>query len=162
MAEVCGCSIPATNSFLCFCNHLQNQCNICPNEHFDCYTCMPDCNCSCSDAFNSVEKSLQPIALASIFSIWNLDFFRSLYLPFCLHPAMTTVQALALDYAIAVYPLVLITISYLLVELHDHDFKIIVWLWNPYHKCFTCLRREWNIKLSLIDALLLLFCFCHL
>ena len=65
---------------------------------------------------------------------------------------MTTVQALALDHAIAVYPLVVITISYLLVELHDHDFKIIVWLWKPYHKCFTCLRREWNIKLSLIDA----------
>ena len=86
------------------------------------------------------------------YSIWNLDFFRSLYPPFCLHPAMTTVQALALDYAIAVYPLVLITITYLLVELHDHDFKIIVWLWKPFHKCFARLRREWNIKMSLIDA----------
>ena len=65
---------------------------------------------------------------------------------------MTTVQALALDCTIAVYPLVLITISFLLVELHDHDFKIIVWLWKPFHKYFTCLRSEWNIKLSLIDA----------
>ena len=90
--------------------------------------------------------------LTSLHSVWNLDFFRSLYPPFCLHPAMTTVQALALDYAIAVYPLVLITITYLLVELHDHDFKIIVWLWKPFHKCFTRLRREWNIKMSLIDA----------
>ena len=94
----------------------------------------------------------QLFALSSLYSMWNLDFFRSLYPPFCLHPAMTTVQALALDYAIAVYPLVLITISYLLVELHDHDFRIAVWLWKPFHKCFTCLRREWNIKLSLIDA----------
>ena len=95
---------------------------------------------------------LQFKALAFILDIWNLNFFRSLHPPFCLHPAMTTVQALALDYAIAVYPLVLITISYLLVELHDRDFKIVVWLWKPFHKCFTCLRREWNIKLSLIDA----------
>ena len=95
---------------------------------------------------------LQLKVLAFVFDIWNLNFFRSLYPPFCLHPAMTTVQALALDYAIAVYPLVLITMSYLLVELHDHDFKIVVWLWKPFHKCFTCLRREWNIKLSLIDA----------
>ena len=91
-------------------------------------------------------------AWASLHSMWNLDFFRSLYPPFCLHPSMTTVQALALDHAIAVYPLVLITITYLLVELHDHDFKIIVWLWKPFHKCFSRLRREWNIKLSLIDA----------
>ena len=91
-------------------------------------------------------------ALAYPYSMWNLDFFRSMYPPFCLHPGMTTVQALALDYAIAVYPLVLITITYLLVELHDHDFKIIIWLWKPFHKCFARLRREWNIKLSLIDA----------
>ena len=65
---------------------------------------------------------------------------------------MTTVQALALDYAIAIYPLVLIIITYLLVELHDHDFKIIVCFWKPFHKCFTHLRRKWNIKLSLINA----------
>ena len=96
--------------------------------------------------------SLLLFALASPYSMWNLDFFRSLYPPFCLHPAMTTVQALVLDYAIAVYPLVLIITTYLLVELHDHNFKIIVWLWKPFHKCFARLRREWNIKMSLIDA----------
>ena len=101
---------------------------------------------------NPHTSSLLLFALAAVHSIWNLDFFRSLYPPFCLHPAMTTVQALALDYAIAVYPLVLITITYLLVELHDHDFKIVVWLWKPFHKCFARLRREWNIKLSLINA----------
>ena len=101
---------------------------------------------------NQHTSPLLLFALAAVHGIWNLDFFRSIYPQFCLHPAMTTVQALALDYAIAVYPLVLITITYLLVELHDHDFKIIVWLWKPFHKCFARLRREWNIKLSLIDA----------
>ena len=40
---------------------------------------------------------LQLKALAFVFDIWNLNFFRSLYPPFCLHPVMTTVQALALD-----------------------------------------------------------------
>ena len=101
---------------------------------------------------NPRTTALLMFALSSLCSLWNLDYFRWLYPPFCLHPAMTTVQALALDYAIAVYPLVLITISYLLVELHDHDFRIMVWLWKPFHKCFTRLRREWNIKLSLINA----------
>ena len=90
--------------------------------------------------------------LVSFYGIWNLDFFRLLYSPFCLHPEMTTVQALALDYAIAVYPLVLIALTYLLVELHDNGFRVIVWLWKPFHRCSVCFRRGWNIKASLIDA----------
>ena len=88
----------------------------------------------------------------SFYSVWNLDFFRTLYSPFCLHPKMTALQTLALDYAIAVYPLLLIVITYVLVEMHDHDFWIIVRLWKPFHACFVHLRREWNIRGSLINA----------
>ena len=90
--------------------------------------------------------------ILSVLGIWNLDFFRLLYSPFCIHPQMTTLQVLALDYAIAVYPLLLIVITYSLTELHDHNFRLIVWLWKPFHRCFVCFRREWNIKNSLIDA----------
>ena len=85
----------------------------------------------------------------SLYGISNLDFFRLVYSPFCRHPRMTTLQALALDYAIAIYPLFLIFITYLLVEMHDHDVRILVWLWKPFHSCF---KRKWNIKGSLINA----------
>ena len=44
--------------------------------------------------------------LSSLYGCWNLDFFRMIYTPFCLHPKMTTIQALALDYVLAIYPLV--------------------------------------------------------
>ena len=71
--------------------------------------------------------------------------------PFCIHPNMSTLQILSLDYAVAIYPLVLILITYLFVSLHDR-FSIIVWLWSPFYKCFLCLRREWDIRNSLIDA----------
>ena len=96
--------------------------------------------------------NLALFSLASMYGIWNLDFFRLLYPPFCMHPKMTTLHVLVLDYAIAVYPLLLIITSYVLVELHDHNFRIIVWLWKPFHRCCVCFRREWNIKKSLIDA----------
>ena len=96
--------------------------------------------------------TLAVFSLVSIYGIWNLDFFRLLYPPFCMHPKMTTLHVLILDYAIAVYPLVLIVTSYILVELHDHNFRLIVWLWKPFHRCFVSFRREWNIKSSLIDA----------
>ena len=96
--------------------------------------------------------TLGAFSLASMYGIWNLDFFRLLYPPFCMHPKMTTLHVLFLDYAIAVYPLLLIIAFYVLVELHDHNFRLIVWLWKPFHRCCVCFRREWNIKHSLIGA----------
>ena len=90
--------------------------------------------------------------LSSLYGMSNLDFFRSLYPAFYLNCEVTTIQVLTLDYAVAIYPIVLITLTYILVELHDHSFRIIIWLWKPFHICFARLRREWNIKASLIEA----------
>ena len=91
-------------------------------------------------------------ALASFYGIWNLDFFRSLYSPFCLHSNMTTLEALAFDYIIAVYPLALIAIMYLLIKLHDHNFRPVVWLWKPFHLCTARFRSQMDIRGSLVDA----------
>ena len=50
----------------------------------------------------------------SVTGIWNLDFFRMVYSPFCLNPHTSTLQVLALDYVVAIYPLVLIGLTYAL------------------------------------------------
>ena len=100
----------------------------------------------------NIQAPIAPRIIVSLYGIWNLDFFRLLYPPFCLHPNLTTVQMLAMDYIIAVYPLVLIVVAYLLVKLHDCGFKLIVWLWRPFHRYFVRFRRGWNVKTSLIDA----------
>ena len=89
--------------------------------------------------------------LLSVFVIWNLDFFRPLYSPFCIHPDMTTLQVLALDYLVAVYPLFLIFLTYTAVLLHDR-YSIVVKIWRPAYRVFSCIRREWNIRGSLIQA----------
>ena len=103
------------------------------------------------------EAKLPLDIVASVYGIWNLDFFRTVYTPFCLHPEMTNIQTLALDYIIAVYPLILITVTYLLVELHDWGFRPIIWLWRPFHRCFVRFRRQWNIRTALIDAFVTFF-----
>ena len=90
--------------------------------------------------------------ILSLYGIWNLDFFRAFYNSFCLHPSMNILQVLALDYIIAAYPLFLITVTYIFVKLHDHNFKLMVWLWKPFRRCFIRFRRQWDIKTSLIDA----------
>ena len=92
------------------------------------------------------------LLLVSLYGIWNLDFLRHVYTPFCLQPHTQTLHILALDYLIAVYPLLLIAVSYLLVLLYDHNIRIIVWLWKPFISLFIRCRRVWNIKSSLVDA----------
>ena len=89
--------------------------------------------------------------VVSVYSLWNLDFFRTIYAPFCVHPKWTSLQVLILDYIIAVYPLLLICITYVCVYLHD-NYHSIVLLWSPFYKCFARIRREWHIRKSLIDV----------
>ncbi len=100
------------------------------------------------------NKAVQfTLAILSIpYGVSNLDFFRLLYSPFCLHPHMSTIQALALDYIIAIYPLALIVITYFLVILHDNNVRVILWIWKPFHYCSVHFRRNWNIKSSLVHS----------
>ena len=106
--------------------------------------------------FSSIHDNLSTwqsaLILTSLYGFWNLDFFRTLYPRFCLHPDMSTLQVLALDYIIAVYPLLLTVVTYSLVELHNHNCKVVVCLWKPFRICFARLQRQWDIQTSLIEA----------
>ena len=97
----------------------------------------------------SEQMSVRIIAM--LYSIWNLDFFRSLYPPFCLHPKLTALQVMILDYLVAVYPMILVFLTYLFVKF-DERFRLTMWLCWPVYKCFRHFRKELNIKSSLISA----------
>ena len=88
----------------------------------------------------------------AVYAIWNLDFFRSFYKPICLHPDLTYQQVLMLDYAVAVYPMLLILVTLILVKLHD-NFAIVVCLWRPFHRCLILFRKQWNIQSYMVNAL---------
>ena len=85
------------------------------------------------------------------YSVWNLDFFRYTYEPFCLHQGATMVDMIALDYAVAVYPLLLILITYALVKVHDR-MQVVQILWKPMAWVFAKLNRKKGINTSLIEA----------
>ena len=104
------------------------------------------------DSHNVNETILFYKIYIGCLSIWNLDFFRLAYTPFCLHPDASTLQILSLDYIIAAYPLALIILTYTLVRLHYHNCALVVWLWRPFIGCFARCRRQWNIQNSLVDA----------
>ena len=99
-----------------------------------------------------MESGILTFLIFSFYGIWNLDFFRMLYDPFCIHPEITILQILALDYIIAIYPVVLTIITYILVWMNLKKFRIVSIPWKPIHWCLRRFRRHWNIKTSLIKV----------
>ena len=97
-----------------------------------------------------IEPNILKVLL-SIASLWNLDFFR-LYYSFCLHPDASAMTIMALDYATTVYPVILIGVTYVMVQLYDHNFKLLVWPWKLLSVILKPLRRCWNVKTSLVDV----------
>ena len=94
---------------------------------------------------SKVIKSLEPF-----FSSWNLDFFRSTVPNICLN--IDTLQAYALDYCVALYPLLLISVSYLLIELYDRNVWLVVYIWRPFRFFFKLFRHNWDVRTSVIDS----------
>ena len=88
--------------------------------------------------------------IISLCGIWNLDFFRPFYSDICL--GIDPLPTIALDYAIAVYPLLLMVITYLLIVLHDRNYRVITAMWRPFRVLFSYYRRNWDIRTSVIDA----------
>ena len=84
--------------------------------------------------------------------IWSLDFFRFAFPPFCVSEAIGNIHAVVLEYVSALYPLVLVFFTFLMIELHGHNVRPVVWLWKPFHKYFVHFNRSWNIKRSTITA----------
>ena len=91
--------------------------------------------------------------LITFYGIWLLDFFRYIIPPFCISNSLTSMQAGALEYVIAVYPLILIVMTYVFVELYGNENRLVTFLWTPFkrlsnHRSF----KDWNIKYSLISS----------
>ena len=86
--------------------------------------------------------------LAGLYSIWNLDFFRSIYPPFCLHPNMSALGVLSLDYLVAIYPMVAVVFTYIMVQ----KFSYVSCLSGSLKKCLHIFIKERNSGSSLIES----------
>ena len=89
--------------------------------------------------------------VATVFGIWNLDFFRLVYKPFCLHPNLSMIQIMCLDYLIAVYPLLLIVLTFIFLKLYER-FQVVRIFFKPLVWLFACFNHQWNASTSFIEA----------
>ena len=85
-----------------------------------------------------------------IYGIWNLDFFRMYNSGICLQ--IDTLVTLSLELAIAFYPLFLIIVTYMLITLYDHKFRLLVVLWSPFQALLHLFQSNWDIRTSTVDV----------
>ena len=87
-----------------------------------------------------------------LYGILDLDSISHAVPPFCVSKNLKLYHRVFLRYITAFYPMVLILITWICIELHDRNFRVIVYLWRPFHRCFVQLRRGWDTKNDLIDV----------
>ena len=90
--------------------------------------------------------------ILAFYGIFNLDFMSNEVPPFCVSSHLSLYHRAILGYITAFYPMLLIVVTWICVELHDRNFRVIVYLWRPFHRCFVRLRRGWDTKNDLIDV----------
>ena len=89
-------------------------------------------------------------AFILFYSFWNLDLFRSVIPDICLN--VTTLQALALDYLVALYPFLLILLSHWVIKLYDSHVHFLTVIWRPFQALLATFQESMDIRTSIIDS----------
>ena len=92
------------------------------------------------------------IAVGSLYGIWNLEPIKYALPPLCISSKISIIHIEFLNCVSTLYPLLLIILTLLCVELHGNNFRPIVLLWKPFHRYFVQLRRGYGAKQDIIDV----------
>ena len=103
------------------------------------------------------QLSFIVLVVLTVYGLFNMDFLIYVLPPFCISNKLSTLTVIALDYTVAIYPLVLSVLIYFLIELHDSGCLLLIWVWRPFHKYLYQFRRSWDIKGSIINAFATLY-----
>ena len=82
----------------------------------------------------------------------QLNVLRYAVPPICLSTKLKQIHVYLFSYISVFYPILLIILTWVCVNLHDNNVRPFVWLWRPFNKCIVRLRRQWDIKSDLVDA----------
>ena len=65
-------------------------------------------------------------------AFWNLSFLKPVIPPFCISEKLTGIHTLLLSFVAVIYPILLITIICVLIELHARNYRLFHILWKPF------------------------------
>ena len=84
----------------------------------------------------------------TVSQFWSLQFLKAIIPPFCISEKLTGIHVNMLNLVPAIYPLVLVVISCILMELHARNYRIVGILWKP----FKIILNKANITAVTSDA----------
>ena len=102
-------------------------------------------------AFGKTIGSILVKIFFSLYNIWNLDIFRAFSPSICLQAQLNTLYVILLDLISSLYPLLLLLVTYILIQLYGRC-RVIVWLWKPFQFCLKKYHDKLETRTSLIDV----------
>ena len=94
----------------------------------------------------------------TFYGLFNMqNILRYIVGPLCISSRMKFIHILFLDYLVSFYPIFLICVTLVFIKLHNNNFRPIVTVCKPFHKCFTRLHRGWDTKSDIIDVFIAFF-----
>ena len=90
-------------------------------------------------------------------SIWTLDFLYFVSPPLCVSAHMEEIYIPFLDTVAALYPFILLLLTYAGIELHAHGCRPVVCLWRSIHGAYVMFQKTLDPNASVIQALATLF-----
>ena len=90
--------------------------------------------------------------ILTIVGMCNLDFFRFVLPPVCISTSLKSINVLLFDYIIALYPILLTFLLYIVIELHDRNCWRIHHLTIPIKKFFNLFRKELNPRRTILNT----------
>jgi hypothetical protein len=71
---------------------------------------------------------------------------------FCVDSNISIQQAFSLTQIKSIFPIFLIAFSWTCIKLYARNFKLAIWLWKPFRRCFALYTKVWNTKLTMVDV----------
>ena len=90
--------------------------------------------------------------LLPINAVWSFDTFLFVSPPLCFSEHIQEIYIPYLNTLAALYPFILLLITYAAIQLHAHDYKLVVRLWKLFYRTYVRFRRAWDPKASMIQA----------
>ena len=87
-----------------------------------------------------------------VYGMWSLNVPFGVVYKLCPDKELGTLAAFAVQYTTAVFPLVLILISYILIKMYQRGYRVVSLLWAPFRKCCVRFRRRLDPQTTIIDA----------
>ena len=103
---------------------------------------------SINDQISGIHTNFDKIVV-TLLGIWNLDFFQYIFPPFCIDENYSALRVLSFGYINAFYPLALLIITYICIELYDQNYRLFRAVWLPFGLCLSSIQKHLYLRLHI-------------